>query len=87
MSDTNLVLNAGSSSIKFSVFPGHRLPSRQDLICEGQFGGVGGRLHFMVKDATSTSMAVDDSPGTTHEDALTVLRGQRQVFDKRKRRK
>jgi acetate kinase len=29
MSDAILVLNAGSSSIKFSVFPGHVRPSRQ----------------------------------------------------------
>ena len=29
MSDAILVLNAGSSSIKFSLFPGHMSPSRQ----------------------------------------------------------
>lgn len=74
MSDTILVLNAGSSSIKFSVFPGHRLPSRQDLVCEGEVEGLGGQLHFMVKDGAGTSLADDYPPGTTHEDALTALR-------------
>ena len=36
MSDSILVLNAGSSSIKFSLFPGHERPMREDLICEGE---------------------------------------------------
>lgn len=74
MSDTILVLNAGSSSIKFSVFPGHMLPSRQDLVCEGEVEDIGGQLHFMVKDGAGTLMANDYPLGTTHEDALTVLR-------------
>ncbi|MFX1670757.1 acetate/propionate family kinase [Paraburkholderia sp. A2WS-5] len=74
MSDTILVLNAGSSSMKFSVFPGHRLPSRQDLVCEGEFEGIGHQLHFIVKDRAGTFLADDYPPGTTHEDALSVLR-------------
>jgi hypothetical protein len=36
VSDAILVLNAGSSNIKFSVFPGDVRPSRKDLICDGE---------------------------------------------------
>ncbi len=43
MSDAILVLNAGSSSIKFSVFPGHMRPSRQGLTCDGECEGIGHR--------------------------------------------
>ena len=50
MSDAILVLNAGSSSIKFSLFPGHEQPTRQDLICDGECEGIGQRIHFAAKD-------------------------------------
>ncbi len=52
MSDAILVLNAGSSSIKFSVFPGHERPNRQDIICDGECEGIGHRVHFTAKDRT-----------------------------------
>ena len=41
MSDAILVLNAGSSSIKFSLFEGHVRPDRKGLICEGECEGMG----------------------------------------------
>lgn len=74
MSDAILVLNAGSSSIKFSLFPGHARPSRQDLICDGECEGIGDRVHFTAKDRAGTSL-VDEhlAEGTTHEDALAAL--------------
>ena len=74
MSDAILVLNAGSSSIKFSVFPGHQRPSRQALICEGECEGIGHRAHFTAKDRTGASL-VDQylTEGAMHEDALAVL--------------
>ncbi len=74
MSDAILVLNAGSSSIKFSVFLGHETPSRQGLICEGACEGIGRRVHFTAKDRSSASL-VDEylTDGTTHEDALAAL--------------
>ncbi len=74
MSDAILVLNAGSSSIKFSVFPGHARPSRQDLICDGECEGIGHRVHFTAKDRAGASL-VDEhlAEGTTHEDALAAL--------------
>ena len=74
VSDAILVLNAGSSSIKFSVLPGHERPNRQNIICEGACEGIGHRVHFTAKDRTSASM-VDEylAEGTTHEDALAAL--------------
>ena len=74
MSDAILVLNAGSSSIKFSVFPGHKRPGREALICEGACEGIGHRVHFTAKDRNSASL-VDEylTEGTTHEDALAAL--------------
>jgi acetate kinase len=55
MSDAIVVLNAGSSSIKFSLYAAHRRPSPQDLICEGQFDGIGHRVHFTAKDRAGAS--------------------------------
>ncbi|MGP0093322.1 MAG: acetate/propionate family kinase [Xanthobacteraceae bacterium] len=74
MSDAILVLNAGSSSIKFSLFAGHARPSRQGLICEGACEGIGHRVHFAAKDRAGASL-VDQylAQGTTHEDALAAL--------------
>jgi acetate kinase len=74
VSDAILVLNAGSSSIKFSVFPGHERPNRQGIICEGECEGIGHRVHFTAKDRTGASL-VDEylTEGTTHEDALAAL--------------
>ena len=74
MSDAILVLNAGSSSIKFAVFPGHQRPTRQGLICEGECEGIGHRVRFTAKDRGRASL-VDAylTDGTTHEEALAAL--------------
>jgi acetate kinase len=69
-----LVLNSGSSSIKFSMFPGHGQPTRQGIICEGECEGIGHHVHFTAKDRTGTSL-VDEylAEGATHEEALAAL--------------
>ena len=74
MSDAILVLNAGSSSIKFSVFPDHERPNRQNIICDGQCEGIGHRVRFTAKDRAGASL-VDRylAETTTHEEALAVL--------------
>jgi acetate kinase len=74
VSDAVLVLNAGSSSVKFSVFPGHMRPRRQDLICDVECEGIRHRVHFTAKDHAGSSL-VDEhlAEGTTHEDALAAL--------------
>lgn len=74
MTDVILVLNAGSSSIKFSLFEGHVRPGREGLICDGEFSGIGHRVHFAAKDRSGKSLA-DQYPteATTHDDALAAL--------------
>ena len=69
-----LVLNAGSSSIKFSLFPGEQRPTRQDLFCEGECAGLGDRVHFTAKDGAGAPL-LDEylNQGATHEDALAAL--------------
>jgi acetate kinase len=74
VSDAILVLNAGSSSIKFSVFPGDARPSRQDLICDGECEGIGHRVHFTAKNGAGASLVDKQlAEGATHEDALAAL--------------
>jgi acetate kinase len=74
VSDAILVLNAGSSSIKFSVFPGHDEPNRKGIICDGECEGIGHRVHFKAKDRAGVSL-IDEylAEGTTHEEALAAL--------------
>ena len=74
MSDAILVLNTGSSSIRFSLFEGHVRPCRQGLICDGECEGIGHRVHFTAKDRAGASL-VDEhlAEGATHEDALATL--------------
>ena len=74
VTDAILVINAGSSSVKFSLFPAGQQPTRKDLICEGQCTGLGHRVHFTAKDRTGAPL-VDEHLGeaTTHEDALAAL--------------
>jgi uncharacterized protein (DUF1015 family) len=55
LTDAILVLNAGSSSIKFSLFPGEQRPTRQDLFCDGECAGLGHRVHFTAKDGVRHS--------------------------------
>jgi len=74
LTDAILVLNAGSSSIKFSLFPGEQRSTRQDLFCEGECAGPGHRVHFTAKDGVGAPL-LDEylNQGTTHEDALAAL--------------
>ncbi len=74
MSGAILVLNAGSSSIKFSLFPGEYRPIRKDLICEGECEGIGHRVHFTAKDGAGKVLIDEHLPeGASHEDSLAAL--------------
>lgn len=75
MNDAILVLNAGSSSIKFALFPGNAYPARQALICEGEIENIGHALHFIARDGAGTTLAANQPCGTSHEDALAALLG------------
>jgi acetate kinase len=74
MSDAILVLNAGSSSLKFSLFEGHIRPGSEGLVCNGEFDGIGHRVHFAARDNAKKSVADRYlTEGTTHEDVLATL--------------
>jgi acetate kinase len=74
VTDAILVINAGSSSLKFSLFSAEQRPSRQDLVCEGEFEGLRHRAHFTAKDGAGASLTDEYlKEGATHEDALAVL--------------
>jgi len=74
MSDIIVVLNAGSSSIKFALFAAHVRPTPQHLICEGAFDGIGHRVHFTATDHAGAALADRHLPDTTsHENAIAAL--------------
>jgi acetate kinase len=70
-----IVLNAGSSSLKFQVFD--MLDGAEPrLVWKGLYEGLGGSAHFLVKDTggallDETTWSTGDRPG--HEDALLHL--------------
>ena len=74
MSNAILVLNAGSSSIKFSLFPADGRPTQQTLLCDGEMDGIGHGVHFVAKDSMGKAL-IDErlAEGTTHEEALGPL--------------
>ncbi|MDX3967157.1 MAG: acetate/propionate family kinase [Bradyrhizobium sp.] len=74
MSEALLVLNAGSSSIKFSLFPAGRRPDRDDLLCEGACEGIGHRVSLSARDGAGRPLIAEDLQGRpTHEDALASI--------------
>ena len=74
MSDAVLILNAGSSSIKFALFPADEQPTRRDLVCEGAYEGLGHRVHFTARDGSGNRLVNDEMPETTtHEDVVADL--------------
>ncbi|KIZ39388.1 MULTISPECIES: acetate/propionate family kinase [Rhodopseudomonas] len=76
MSEVIIVLNAGSSSIKFALFEAHMRPTPQHLICDGAFDGIGHRVHFTATDRAGAVLADDHLPkATSHEDAIAGLIG------------
>src|SRR5260370_23906614 len=76
LSDTVLVLNAGSSSIKFALFPADQQPARHDLVCEGAYTGLGHQVHFTAKDGAGNRLIDEQLPETTtHEDVVAALLG------------
>lgn len=74
MSDAILTINAGSSSVKFALFPADEQPTRQDCLCEGELEGIGHRVHFFAKNASGATLVEQQlGSGTTHEDAISAL--------------
>ncbi len=74
MSGAALILNAGSSSIKFALFPADQRPTRKDLVCEGAYQGLGRRVHFTAKDRAGSTLINEQLPETTtHEEVVAAL--------------
>ena len=74
MTDAILVLNAGSSSIKFALFPAVSEPERTALLCAGQCSGLGHHVRFVAHDGAGNTL-VDRDLGQTgdHEVVLGEL--------------
>lgn len=69
-----LVLNAGSSSIKFALFRQPVTTKRGSLLCEGQIADIGQRPHFKASSgAQDTLQDLYLAEGGNHEDALHAL--------------
>ncbi len=76
MSDVLLILNAGSSSIKFALYEAHTEPTQECLICEGGIGSLGHRPHHKVVDRNGATLHDDYLPeGAGHDDAIATLFG------------
>ncbi|MGB8365874.1 MAG: acetate/propionate family kinase [Rhizomicrobium sp.] len=74
MTDTILTLNAGSSSIKFTMFAAGADVSRKTAICDGEIDGLRDVAHFTAKDSNGTSLIDRRLANTaTHENALRAL--------------
>ncbi|MFC3674586.1 acetate/propionate family kinase [Ferrovibrio xuzhouensis] len=69
-----LVLNAGSSSIKFALFPAADEPARATLLCAGQCAGLGHHVRFTARDGAGKAL-LDRDLGVTgdHEAVLGEL--------------
>ena len=77
MPEAILVLNAGSSSIKFSVYA-LGVADRLSLDSKGQVEGIGSRPHFVAEDAKGRSLrdeAFEPSGPDGHGEAMRKLGG------------
>jgi acetate kinase len=71
-----VVVNAGSSSVKFSMF--FRRGDALDLVLRGQYEALFGKPHFVARDAAGQALAeqsFDDRTPLGHDGALAHLVG------------
>lgn len=77
MDNSILVLNTGSSSIKFGVFVPGKNDQTMSVVYRGEISGIGCRPKFVVVsvvDGTENLLPVDENfIPNTHDDALEVL--------------
>ena len=75
MTDAILVLNAGSSSLKFAVYPDEA--DTRTPVLRGKIAGIGSGPVFSASDGAGRAVAQDDlirpDPGATHDDLIPVL--------------
>ena len=70
-----LVLNAGSSSIKFALYPAAAASAEVAAAYRGEIEGIGHALHLLVRDARQKSLAdrAVDGPATHHQGLSALL--------------
>jgi acetate kinase len=74
MTATILVVNAGSSSIKFALYPLVDPDRAKTPIFSGEIDGIGGAARLQVRDADGKTVQDSAIGGTvTHQAALSVL--------------
>src|SRR5262244_1520031 len=73
MDDYALVLNAGSSSLKFCVFERSAGEERWHLEARGQIEGIGTSTRLSVKDEDGARMADQDLAVRDGKEALSAL--------------
>lgn len=76
MTDVILALNAGSTSLKFSLFSIERGGETLSPLYRGGVEGIGSQAHFLVSDASGQRQedeALTGAAALTHEEALSVL--------------
>ena len=74
MPDAILVLNAGSSSLKFSAFGAER--GGREVLARGQVEGIGTAPHFILRSSRGETIEEQTPPGGAafdHEHALGVV--------------
>lgn len=72
--DSILVLNVGSSSLKFAVYSAAARPTGAALKCSGECSGVGHRPHFVAHGADGESRVDEDlAEGAGHKEVLARL--------------
>ncbi len=74
MTDAILVVNAGSSSLKFALYGAQQEPRRQALLCTGEISGIGHGARFEAASAQGAALAGPLlPPDATHEVGLGLL--------------
>ncbi len=73
MSDAILVLNAGSSSLKFTLYPAEERPTADRLLCDGEIEEIGHDAHFVAQQAGGATLIDQSVSARTQEDALAIL--------------
>jgi len=84
--DIMLIVNAGSSSIKFAVFTANATPSANNLVCDGQLSGIGHAVRFRVVDQKKVVLIDQSFPEkTNYETAISIFLNwiKRHYADKR----
>ncbi|ABD89340.1 acetate/propionate family kinase [Rhodopseudomonas palustris] len=73
MTDAILVVNAGSSSLKFSLYPSGKRPTKQDLLCNGEVANIGDGARLRGTAADGAALTDHTVDAVSHQDALTHI--------------